>query len=65
MVLDSSEVQRNQPDLMERLWTACGDAVYSLEQRERQLGLGEEVCTTNRLCILNGMIVSLPVVYIV
>lgn len=28
---------------MERLWSGCADAVYSLEPRERQLGLGEEV----------------------
>ena len=42
-MLKSSELHRSQADLLERLWTACGDAVYSLEQRERQLGLGEEV----------------------
>ena len=28
---------------MERLWTSCADAVYSLEPKERQLGLEEEV----------------------
>ena len=43
MILNSSELRRSQPDLTERLWSACADATYSLEQRERQLGLGEEV----------------------
>ena len=43
MILTSSELHRNEPELIERLWTACADAVYSLEPRERQLGLGEEV----------------------
>ena len=43
MVLKASELQRSQPDLVDRLWTACAEATYSLEQRVRQLGLGDEV----------------------
>ena len=43
MILSCSELHRSAPDLMERLWSGCADAVYSLEPRERQLGLGEEV----------------------
>lgn len=44
MILTSSELHRSEPELIERLWSACADATYSLDQRERQLGLGEEVC---------------------
>ena len=42
-VLLASALNRTKPGLVERLWGACGDAMYSLTQKERQLGLGEEV----------------------
>lgn len=48
MILSCSELHRSAPELMERLWTGCADAVYSLDPKERQLGLGEEV--RNRTC---------------
>ena len=43
MVLECSELYSVEPELLERLWSGCGQAIYSLEARERQLGLGEEV----------------------
>jgi len=42
-VLLASALNRTEPGLVEQLWGACGDAMYSLTQKERQLGLGEEV----------------------
>ena len=43
-VLLCSELCRTEPELLERLWTACADAIFSLTQRETQLGFKEEVC---------------------
>lgn len=56
-VLKSSELQQSQPELLERLWAACGDAAYSLEPRERQLGLGEEVsqCKVFNYCLSSNL----------
>ena len=43
VVLLASSLHQSSPELLERLWGACADAMYSLTERERQLGLGEEV----------------------
>lgn len=42
-VLLASALHQSSPELLERLWGACADAMYSLTEKERQLGLGEEV----------------------
>ncbi|XP_069036565.1 dipeptidyl peptidase 3 [Lepisosteus oculatus] len=41
-----SQAFRDNPDQMEELWSTCGDLMYSLEERQKQLGLGEEGITT-------------------
>lgn len=43
MIIESSELFGLEVELVERLWKGCEHALYSLEPRERQLGLQEEV----------------------
>ena len=40
VIVESSELEA---ELLERLWRSCEHALYSLDPKERQLGLGEEV----------------------
>ncbi|XP_078284370.1 dipeptidyl peptidase 3 [Rhinoraja longicauda] len=41
-----SKAFRKNPDEMERLWLVCGDLMFSLEDRQKQLGLGAKGITT-------------------
>ncbi len=46
MILENSELFGVERELLERLWSACGQALYSLSPREQQLGLQEEGIST-------------------
>ncbi|MBN3275039.1 DPP3 peptidase, partial [Polyodon spathula] len=41
-----SQAFRDNPSEMEALWSSCGDLMYSLEERQKQLGLGDKGITT-------------------
>lgn len=43
VILEGSELYSTDSELLERLWGACHQALYSLAPRQRQLGLGEDV----------------------
>ena len=38
-----SKAYEDDPKRMEQLWNACEDAMFSLNPRTQQLGLGEQV----------------------
>lgn len=38
-----SQAFQDNPSEMEALWSSCGDRMYSLEERQKQLGLGDKV----------------------
>ena len=40
----SSQAFQNNQEEMTTIWEACEDRMFSLEDHERQLGLGSEVC---------------------
>lgn len=44
LVWQSKAFEKN-PDEMERLWQVCGDRMFSLEDRQKQLGLGAKGTT--------------------
>ncbi|XP_058872004.1 dipeptidyl peptidase 3 [Acipenser ruthenus] len=41
-----SQAFQDNPSEMEALWSSCGDRMYSLEERQKQLGLGDKGITT-------------------
>lgn len=42
-IIFSSKAYEDDPKRMEQLWNACEDAMFSLNSRTQQLGLGEQV----------------------
>ncbi|XP_068600106.1 dipeptidyl peptidase 3-like [Brachionichthys hirsutus] len=45
-LLKASQAFREQPKEMEALWDSCACLMYSLEERQKQLGLGDKGITT-------------------
>jgi len=39
----ASQAFQDQPSEMEALWNSCSSALFSLEDKQKQLGLGDKV----------------------
>lgn len=46
-LVKASQAFQEQPTEMEALWNCCSCPIYSLEDRQKQLGLGDKVGTCN------------------
>lgn len=46
-LVKASQAFQEQPTEMEALWNSCSCPIYSLEDRQKQLGLGDKVGTCN------------------
>ena len=56
-IVFSSKANAASPEVVQELWNACADRLYSLEPKVLQLGLGEEVAVACplMLCVLRGL----------
>lgn len=49
-LVKASQAFQEQPTEMEALWKSCSCSMYSLEDRQKQLGLGDKVGTNISSC---------------
>lgn len=43
-MLQASSGYKSKQEKLDKLWQSCGDAMYSVTEREKQLGMKNLVC---------------------
>lgn len=54
-VVWQSEAYKKHTKLIEQLWDGCSDAMYNLDQRRKELGLGKKVMFFIKFVIVKDM----------
>lgn len=57
-LIRASQAFQEQPAEMEALWNSCSCPLYSLEDRQKQLGLGDKVWNPRRPRMITALFVD-------